>query len=188
MSTYISPPFLPQAIVAEFVARGHFEPNLERVCGELRSAPRRDARRARLKRRLRLVAGASRRAATSSGSSSTAPTLPISRGRGEADGVAFIAGPAFFPAGSRMVRAARASRSATSPREASPRACTPDALSRLTLGRPALAAIAELLEQVAGREADPDAQEDQDEQRDPAEKKTKLTFTCLRLKSTMRIA
>ena len=32
VSTYISPPFLPQAVVAEFVARGHFEPNLERVC------------------------------------------------------------------------------------------------------------------------------------------------------------
>ena len=28
VSTYISPPFLPQAIVSEFVERGHFEPNL----------------------------------------------------------------------------------------------------------------------------------------------------------------
>ncbi len=32
VSTYIAPPFLPQAVVAEFVARGRFEPNLERVC------------------------------------------------------------------------------------------------------------------------------------------------------------
>jgi DNA-binding transcriptional MocR family regulator len=40
-STYISPPFLAQAIVHEFVRQGRFEPNLERVCGELRS--RRDA-------------------------------------------------------------------------------------------------------------------------------------------------
>jgi 2-aminoadipate transaminase len=41
VSTYISPPFLPQAIVAEFVAQGHFEPNLEHVRGELKA--RRDA-------------------------------------------------------------------------------------------------------------------------------------------------
>jgi DNA-binding transcriptional MocR family regulator len=41
VSTYIAPPFLPQAVVAEFVARGRFEPNLERVRGELQS--RRDA-------------------------------------------------------------------------------------------------------------------------------------------------
>jgi 2-aminoadipate transaminase len=40
-STYISPPFLTQAIVLEFVRRGRFEPNLERVCDELRA--RRDA-------------------------------------------------------------------------------------------------------------------------------------------------
>jgi DNA-binding transcriptional MocR family regulator len=40
-STYISPPFLAQAIVHEFVRKGGFEPNLERVRGELRS--RRDA-------------------------------------------------------------------------------------------------------------------------------------------------
>ena len=41
VSTYIAPPFLPQAIVAEFVARGRFEPNLVRVCSALRA--RRDA-------------------------------------------------------------------------------------------------------------------------------------------------
>ncbi len=41
VSTYISPPFLPEAIVWEFVRRGQFEPNLERVRDELRS--RRDA-------------------------------------------------------------------------------------------------------------------------------------------------
>jgi DNA-binding transcriptional MocR family regulator len=41
VSTYIAPPFLPEATVAEFVARGHFEPNLTRVCSELRA--RRDA-------------------------------------------------------------------------------------------------------------------------------------------------
>ena len=41
VSTYISPPFLPQAIVWEFIRRGRFEPNLERVQAELRA--RRDA-------------------------------------------------------------------------------------------------------------------------------------------------
>jgi DNA-binding transcriptional MocR family regulator len=41
VSIYIAPPFLTQATVAEFIARGRFEPNLERVCAELRA--RRDA-------------------------------------------------------------------------------------------------------------------------------------------------
>src|SRR4051812_43929400 len=41
VSTYISPPFLPQAAVYEFVRRGNFEPNLERVTGLLKA--RRDA-------------------------------------------------------------------------------------------------------------------------------------------------
>jgi 2-aminoadipate transaminase len=41
VSTYISPPFLTQATVHEFVARGNFEPNLVRVNGLLRA--RRDA-------------------------------------------------------------------------------------------------------------------------------------------------
>jgi DNA-binding transcriptional MocR family regulator len=39
--TYISPPFLVQAAIAELIARGRFDPNLEHVCAELRS--RRDA-------------------------------------------------------------------------------------------------------------------------------------------------
>jgi DNA-binding transcriptional MocR family regulator len=41
VSTYISPPFLTQATVHEFLRRGNFEPNLERVSGLLRA--RRDA-------------------------------------------------------------------------------------------------------------------------------------------------
>ena len=41
MSTYISPSFLAEATVHEFVTRGLFEPNVERVCGLLRA--RRDA-------------------------------------------------------------------------------------------------------------------------------------------------
>ena len=47
VSTYISPPFLTQATVYEFLRRGNFEPNLERVRGLLQGAARRDARRAR---------------------------------------------------------------------------------------------------------------------------------------------
>jgi 2-aminoadipate transaminase len=41
VSTYISPPFLPQATISEFIARGLFEPNLARVRDQLRT--RRDA-------------------------------------------------------------------------------------------------------------------------------------------------
>jgi 2-aminoadipate transaminase len=41
VSTYISPPFLTQATIHEFVERGLFEPNLDRVRTELRA--RRDA-------------------------------------------------------------------------------------------------------------------------------------------------
>ena len=41
VSTYISPPFLTQATVHEFIRRGNFEPNLERVNGLLTA--RRDA-------------------------------------------------------------------------------------------------------------------------------------------------
>ena len=48
VSTYISPPFLTQATIAEFVERGRFEPNLENVCTELRA--RRDAMIASLER------------------------------------------------------------------------------------------------------------------------------------------
>jgi 2-aminoadipate transaminase len=41
VSTYISPPFMTQATVYEFLRRGNFEPNLERVRGLL--GARRDA-------------------------------------------------------------------------------------------------------------------------------------------------
>jgi DNA-binding transcriptional MocR family regulator len=50
VSTYITPPFLPQATVYEFVRRGNFGPNLERVRGLLRV--RRDAMLAALEREL----------------------------------------------------------------------------------------------------------------------------------------
>jgi 2-aminoadipate transaminase len=41
ISTYISPPFLGQAVVYELIRRGRFEPNLESVCAQL--GARRDA-------------------------------------------------------------------------------------------------------------------------------------------------
>jgi 2-aminoadipate transaminase len=111
VSTYISPPFLPQAIVAEFVARGRFEPNLEHVREELRS--RRDAMHDALS------------AHAPAGSSWSHPeggyfvwlemdgadssTLAAAA---EREGVTFIAGGGFFPAGS--VAGARAARLAYS--------------------------------------------------------------------------
>ncbi|MFO7572048.1 MAG: PLP-dependent aminotransferase family protein [Gaiellaceae bacterium] len=48
VSTYISPPFLAQATIAEFIARGLFEPNLAHVRAEL--GARRDAMLAALER------------------------------------------------------------------------------------------------------------------------------------------
>jgi len=99
VSTYITPPFLPQAIVSEFVVRGRFEPNLQRVCGELRR--RRDAM-------LQALEDASLVGATWSKPAGGyfvwlevdgADTAELAR-RSEAAGVAFIAGNAFFPAGS----------------------------------------------------------------------------------------
>ena len=50
VSTYISPPLLPQAIVHELHARGAFEPNLERIRGLLRA--QRDAMLGALEREL----------------------------------------------------------------------------------------------------------------------------------------
>ena len=50
VSTYISPPFLTQATVHELIARGAFEPNLERIRGLLKA--RRDAMLAALEREL----------------------------------------------------------------------------------------------------------------------------------------
>ncbi len=95
VSTYITPPFLPQAIVAEFVSRGWFEPNLERVRAELRA--RRDAM-------LDALA-----ANAPSGSTWSRPEggyfvwleLDVNTSelawRAENDGVTFVAGSGFFP-------------------------------------------------------------------------------------------
>ncbi len=99
VSTYISPPFLPQAIVAEFVAQGRFEPNLEHVRAELRA--RRDAM-------LDALA-----AHAPDGSSWSRPeggyfvwfehpaaSSTDLAAAAEREGVSFIPGPGFFAAGS----------------------------------------------------------------------------------------
>ena len=99
VSTYISPPFLPQAIVWEFIRRDRFEPNLAHVSAELRA--RRDAMLAALQ------------AHAPDGTSWSSPEggyfiwldLPecdiaeVAR-RAEDAGVAIVTGPGFFPPGS----------------------------------------------------------------------------------------
>jgi 2-aminoadipate transaminase len=99
VSTYITPPLLPQAVVAEFIARGSFEPNLDRVRAELKA--RRDAM-------LETLA-----ATAPAGSSWSRPeggyfvwleldgadTSDLAQ-RAESEGVSFVPGPGFFPASS----------------------------------------------------------------------------------------
>ena len=101
VSTYISPPFLAQATISEFIDRGHFEPNLQHVCAELRA--RRDA----MMRALEL--------SFPPGSSWSKPEggyflwleLPGVAtadlvARAEPEGVAFVRGEDFFPPGSGL--------------------------------------------------------------------------------------
>ncbi len=101
VSTYISPPFLPEAIVWEFIRRGRFEPNLDRVQDELRS--RRDA----MLHALELHFG--ERAGWSTPEGGYFVWLDLDgtdtselAARAEEAGVAFIPGTAFFPRGSGL--------------------------------------------------------------------------------------
>ncbi|HVS85803.1 MAG TPA: PLP-dependent aminotransferase family protein [Gaiellaceae bacterium] len=99
VSTYISPPFLTQATVHEFLRRGNFEPNLERVNGLLRA--RRDAMLESLPQHL--PDGA--RWTTPQGGYFVWLDLPagVDAGdllpRAEAAGVTFVKGTDFFPRG-----------------------------------------------------------------------------------------
>lgn len=101
VSTYISPPFLPEAIVWEFIRRGRFEPNLERVQGELRA--RRNAMLEALARHFPRDASWS----TPDGGYFVwldldgTDTSELATRAGEA-GVAFVPGAAFFPRGSGL--------------------------------------------------------------------------------------
>ncbi len=100
VSTYISPPALTQATVHELIRRGAFEPNLERVCGLLRT--RRDAMLAALAREFPAGASWSR----PEGGYFLWVTFPEGVDAGELlvraldAGVAFVQGTDFFPAGS----------------------------------------------------------------------------------------
>ncbi len=101
VSTYITPPYLPEAIVWEFVRQGRFEPNLERVRSELRA--RRDAMLAALEAH----APASASWSNPEGGYFVWLDLPgvdiaDLASRGEAEGVAIVTGPSFFPAGSGL--------------------------------------------------------------------------------------
>lgn len=101
VSTYISPPFLPEAIVWEFVRRGRFEPNLERVRDDLR------ARRDTMLTALAAHAPTGASWSTPEGGYFVWLELPgidvpeLAR-RADSEGVAIVAGPGFFPLGSGL--------------------------------------------------------------------------------------
>jgi 2-aminoadipate transaminase len=101
VSTYISPPFLPEAIVWEYVRRGRFEPNLEQVRGELRA--RRDAMLTALERHF------ARSAAWSRPEGGYFVWLELDgvhaselAARAEETGIAIVPGAGFFPRGSGL--------------------------------------------------------------------------------------
>ncbi|MEJ7792527.1 MAG: PLP-dependent aminotransferase family protein [Gaiellaceae bacterium] len=98
VSTYISPPFLPQATIHELIARGAFEPNLERIRGLL--SERRDAMLAALERELGGRATWSRpEGGYFVWADLSADTTDLLVRSTEA-GVTFVPGADFFPAGS----------------------------------------------------------------------------------------
>jgi 2-aminoadipate transaminase len=97
VSTYISPPFMTQATVHEFLRRGMFEPNLERVNGLLRA--RRDAMLDALERHMPDGAAWSR----PDGGYFVWLDLPVDTpalAAAEAAGVTFVPGTDFFADGS----------------------------------------------------------------------------------------
>jgi DNA-binding transcriptional MocR family regulator len=102
VSTYISPPFLAQATISEFIERGRFEPNLVHVCAELRT--RRDAMTRSLDLSFPVDASWSR----PEGGYFLWLELPSGVamaglvGRAESAGVAFVRGEDFFPPGSGL--------------------------------------------------------------------------------------
>jgi 2-aminoadipate transaminase len=134
VSTYISPSFLSQAAVWEFLRRGNFEPNLDRVTGLLRA--RRDAMLAALDRHF-------------DGASWSRPEggyfvwLDLPPGvdadellqRSTAEGVTFVAGSDFFPPGAGGESSARLAFSFVSPGEIA------DGIARLAALVPAAAPV-----------------------------------------------
>jgi 2-aminoadipate transaminase len=118
VSTYISPPFLTQATVHELMARGAFEPNLERIRGLLKT--RRDAMLAALGREL---GGGEATWSEPVGGYFLWVDLPGDAeallSRAEAAGVTFVKGSDFFPA---AVGAGSASAGADADRAKTPEA------------------------------------------------------------------
>ncbi|HKI90989.1 MAG TPA: PLP-dependent aminotransferase family protein [Gaiellaceae bacterium] len=117
VSTYISPPFLTQATIHEFLRRGTFEPNLARVNGLLKA--RRDALLEALERELPEDATFTRPEGgyfvwvdVPSGPD-TADLLP----RAEAAGVTFVKGADFFVGGREGSQSMRLAFSYVSPEE-----------------------------------------------------------------------
>src|SRR6266404_9160140 len=108
VSTYISPPFMTQATVYEFLRRGNFEPNLERVSGLLKA--RRNAMLEALERHMPDDASWSRPEGgyfiwlDAPSGPETAGLLP----RAEEAGVTFVKGTDFFVPGGGGGLAARA--------------------------------------------------------------------------------
>jgi DNA-binding transcriptional MocR family regulator len=117
VSTYISPPYLSQATVFEFLRRDSFGPNLERVNGLLRE--RRDAMLEALERELPEDASFTR----PEGGYFVWVELPSGPPSGEllaeaeAAGVTFVKGTDFFPGGRGGGRALRLAFSFVSPDE-----------------------------------------------------------------------
>jgi DNA-binding transcriptional MocR family regulator len=117
VSTYISPPYLSQATVFEFLRRDSFEPNLERVNGLLRN--RRDAMLEALERELPEDASFTR----PEGGYFVWVELPSGPPSGEllaeaeAAGVTFVKGTDFFPGGRGGERSLRLAFSFVSPDE-----------------------------------------------------------------------
>jgi 2-aminoadipate transaminase len=115
VSTYISPGFLSQATVWEFVRRGNFEPNLERVRELLRQ--RRDAMLAALEREFPPEARWSR----PEGGYFLWLDLPLEAAdlleRATERGVTFVKGADFFVPGGGGERSARLAYSFVSPAE-----------------------------------------------------------------------
>jgi DNA-binding transcriptional MocR family regulator len=113
VSNYISPAFLSQATVHELIARGAFEPNVERIKGLLRA--RRDAMLAALAEHVGDAASWNE----PEGGYFLWVELPTDAGellaRAEAAGVTFVKGADFFPGAAAGDRAARLAFSYESP-------------------------------------------------------------------------
>ena len=119
VSTYISPPYLSQATVLEFLRRDSFEPNLERVNGLLRE--RRDAMLAALEREMPEDASWTRPDGGYFVWLELPSGPPSSELLAEAEeaGVTFVKGSDFFPGGRGGERALRLAFSFVSPDEIS---------------------------------------------------------------------